>query len=63
MELGLLATAGKREEALEKVLQIPTNVFETQGADGNSLSNTIWFVSTRKPVEEKIGNAASDSVR
>ena len=60
MELGLLATAGKPEEALKQVLEIPSKVFETEGANGNSLTNTIWFVSTRKPF--KLGNATSDSL-
>jgi hypothetical protein len=56
LELSLLATAGKRQEALEAVLMIPKDVFATLGACGNSLTNTIWFMSTRKPVDIKMGN-------
>jgi hypothetical protein len=51
MQYGLLATAGQRKTALEQVLLIPEDVFESQGGLGNSLTNTIWYISTRKPVE------------
>jgi endo-1,3(4)-beta-glucanase len=56
LELSLLATAGKPDEALKAVSMIPKDVFASQGACGNSLTNTIWFMSTRKPVDIKMGN-------
>jgi endoglucanase Acf2 len=48
LQAGLLATAGDRIGALEQALQVPDFVFETDGGMGNSRTNTIWFVATRK---------------
>lgn len=47
IECGLLATAGRPREAFEKALLIPSKVFNSEGGVGNSLSNTIWYISTR----------------
>jgi endo-1,3(4)-beta-glucanase len=49
IQCGLLATAGNRKEALEQALLIPSKVFASDGGVGNSLTNTIWYISTRKP--------------
>ncbi|CAB9505244.1 Endo-1,3(4)-beta-glucanase [Seminavis robusta] len=49
LQAGLCAEAGDHEDALEQALAIPTKVFISQGGDGNSLTNTIWFIATRKP--------------
>jgi endo-1,3(4)-beta-glucanase len=51
LQAGLLATAGNRSGALQQALQVPDFVFETDGGMGNSRTNTIWFVATRKPIE------------
>ena len=51
MQSALLATTGKRDEALKQALAIPSQVFLSEGGIGNSLSNTIWFIATRKPVD------------
>jgi endo-1,3(4)-beta-glucanase len=56
IQCGLLATAGNRKEALEQALLIPSKVYTTDGGVGNSLTNTIWYISTRKPVDGN-GNA------
>ena len=48
LQAGLCATAGNREEALKQALAVPTKVFASEGGVGNSLSNTIWYISTRK---------------
>ena len=50
IQAGLCATAGDRQEALEQALAVPTKVFASQGGVGNSLSNTIWYIGTRKQV-------------
>jgi endo-1,3(4)-beta-glucanase len=52
MQCGLLATAGNRKEALEQAMLIPSKVYTTDGGVGNSLTNTIWYISTRKPVDQ-----------
>ena len=50
LQAGLMATVGQSSEALKQALEIPSKVFATEGGVGNSLSNTIWFIATRKPV-------------
>ncbi|KAL3793171.1 hypothetical protein ACHAW5_000368 [Stephanodiscus triporus] len=47
-EPALLAEIGKIDDALNMALEIPTDVFISEGACGNSLANTLWFISTRK---------------
>lgn len=48
VQAGLLAETGKIDEALEMAAEVPTEVFISDGACGESLSNTLWFISTRK---------------
>jgi endoglucanase Acf2 len=48
-QAGLLATIGNRDEAVQQALELPTQVFENEGAVGNSLTNTLWYIATRKP--------------
>ena len=47
-EPALLAEIGKIDDALKMALEIPPDVFISEGACGNSLANTLWFISTRK---------------
>lgn len=49
LQAGLLATTGDREEALEQAMTIPAKVFESQGGLGNTRTNLIWYIATRKP--------------
>jgi hypothetical protein len=49
LEAGLLATTGDREEAMKQAFAVPAKVYESQGGMGNSLSNLIWYIATRKP--------------
>jgi len=51
LQAGLLATTGDRKTALKQALAIPTEVFASQGGGGNSLSNTIWYIATRKQID------------
>jgi hypothetical protein len=60
IQCGLLATTGNRKKALEQALLIPSEVFTSDGGVGNSLSNTIWYISTRKPVDIN-GDALDES--
>ena len=50
LQAGLLATTGSHEEAIDQALDVPKKVFATDGGVGNSLSNTLWFIATRKSV-------------
>lgn len=53
LQAGLLATTGDREGAMEQAVKVPTKVFETQGGMGNSMSNLVWYIATRKPYGTK----------
>jgi hypothetical protein len=46
--LAMLATVGHRDDAIEKALDLPLAVFDSAGGNGHSLTNTIWYLSTRK---------------
>ena len=38
---------GHKQLALEKLLKIPKEAFDSAGGSGHSLSNSIWYISTR----------------
>jgi endo-1,3(4)-beta-glucanase len=63
LQAGLLATAGDQKTALEQVLAVPTKTFDSLGGEGNSLTNTIWFISTRKPVDVQLMNVTANATR
>jgi hypothetical protein len=48
IQAGLLAETGEIDKALEMAAEIDEDVYFSDGACGNSLSNTLWFISTRK---------------
>ncbi len=48
LQAGLLAETGEIDAALEFASDIPEEVYLTDGGCGNSLTNTLWFISTRK---------------
>lgn len=48
IQAGLLAETGEIDEALEMASDIDEQIYFSDGACGNSLSNTLWFISTRK---------------
>mmetsp|Transcript_223 Transcript_223/g.544 ORF Transcript_223/g.544 Transcript_223/m.544 type:complete len:1015 (+) Transcript_223:213-3257(+) len=43
----ILATIGRVQEAIEKILKIPLTAYESAGGNGHSKSNTLWYLSTR----------------
>jgi endoglucanase Acf2 len=47
IQAGLCATAGNVDEALDQALALSDDAFDSEGAFGNSLSNTIWYIATR----------------
>ena len=49
VQAGLLAETGEISDALELAADIPKKVFISEGGDGNSLTNTLWFIATRPP--------------
>ena len=54
MLCGLKATIGDRDGAVKDVLDIPVQVFKSEGGDGHTRSNLLWYVSTRPDVDLKI---------
>lgn len=50
--LALLATLGHREKALKHAKELTDAVFDSPGGNGHSLSNTIWYISTRPEPSE-----------
>lgn len=48
IQSGLCATTGSRDDALKQALAIPEEVFRSDGGVGQSMSNTIWYIATRK---------------
>ncbi len=43
----ILASLGHPKLAMEKALALPESVFESAGGSGHSLSNTLWYISSR----------------
>jgi endoglucanase Acf2 len=62
LQAGLCAEAGDKEKALEQLFSIPLKVFDSQGGQGNSLSNMIWFISTRSAFDSsKVASSKSNN--
>ena len=47
MQLAMLASVGHVEFAIDRAMAIPAKVFTSAGGNGHSLSNTLWYLSTR----------------
>ena len=65
LKLGALATVGHGRLALSRARLLPDEVFESAGGNGHSLTNTLWFIATRAPVENPLplDEASSTSVQ
>jgi len=50
--LAMLATIGHIDFAVNQALAMPSFVFGSPGGSGHSKSNTVWYLSTRPPVDE-----------
>jgi len=48
LQYAVLATIGDREKAFNQVLKLPNDVFLSAGGSGHSLTNTLWFIGSRK---------------
>mmetsp|Transcript_20623 Transcript_20623/g.31542 ORF Transcript_20623/g.31542 Transcript_20623/m.31542 type:complete len:1162 (-) Transcript_20623:344-3829(-) len=47
----VLAEVGHADLAFQKALKVPHDVFDSAGGDGHSMTNTLWYISTRPKVE------------
>ncbi|CAB9497949.1 Endo-1,3(4)-beta-glucanase [Seminavis robusta] len=52
--LAILATVGQQDEAIQKTLELPSSVFTSAGGNGHSLTNTLWYLSTRPKVDDPL---------
>lgn len=52
--LAVVATGGHAHEAFSEALKLPESVFDTPGGNGHSLSNTLWFLTTRRLIENPV---------
>jgi hypothetical protein len=61
--LAILATVGHQKMAMNQTLMMPKDAFGGPAGDGHSLSNTLWYISTRPAVTpiELDRNKHSDS--
>jgi hypothetical protein len=54
LQLAVLATVGYPEVALPRVQELNRDAFLTAGGNGQSKTNTLWYISTRPPVEDPV---------
>lgn len=54
LQFAMLATVGYPELAFNKTLRLDPEVFKSAGGNGHSLTNSLWYISTRKVVEEPL---------
>ena len=51
LELCILSEVGHTQDAFSKALKLPSAVFLSAGGNGQSLTNTLWYISTRPQVK------------
>lgn len=51
LQLGVMATVGHIDLAMDRAKALPADVFESAGGNGHSRSNTMWFIATRAEAE------------
>lgn len=52
--LGSLAAVGHPKLASEKAVKLPEGAFTSAGGDGHSLTNILWYIATRPPVNRPL---------
>lgn len=65
LQYAILSTVGHKELAIKKTLEIPKESFMSAGGSGHSLSNTLWYLSTRPdtiPLDLENPSTTTDSV-
>ena len=51
LQFSILAAVGHRSLAAKRAIDLPRRVFESAGGNGHSLTNTLWYISTRPDTE------------
>mmetsp|Transcript_51911 Transcript_51911/g.57996 ORF Transcript_51911/g.57996 Transcript_51911/m.57996 type:complete len:1231 (-) Transcript_51911:85-3777(-) len=54
LQLAILATVGYAAEAVMKVKELPDESFTNAGGNGQSRSNTIWYLATRPNINSSV---------
>ncbi|GMH53169.1 hypothetical protein TrLO_g11715 [Triparma laevis f. longispina] len=57
---GIQATIGDVDGAINEVLELKDDVYVSAGGNGQSRTNTIWYISTRPYVELKVDDSGDD---
>jgi hypothetical protein len=52
LQLGILATVGHADVALDRIEELPKEVYTSAGGNGQSQSNTLWYLATRPVVAD-----------
>jgi hypothetical protein len=60
LQLAILATVGHIDVAAGRVEALPNEAYENAGGNGQSKSNTLWYISTRPSVANPIALDDSD---
>jgi hypothetical protein len=60
LRLAVLATIGYPEVALPQVLDLPRDAFLQAGGNGQSRTNTLWYIATRPEVTDRVPLDTSD---
>lgn len=60
LQLAILATVGYAEHAADRVKELLPESYENAGGNGQSKSNTIWYIATRPFVENPVPMDQSD---
>lgn len=60
LQLGILATVGHIDVAAGRVEGLPDEAYENAGGNGQSKSNTLWYISTRRSVANPVALDDSD---
>ena len=58
---GVQATIGDVDNAMSEALQLPSDVFVSAGGNGHSLTNTLWWISTRPYVSIQLDDDGGDT--
>ena len=53
-QLAIMATVGHPQQAFKKAIAINQTVYASAGGNGHSLTNTLWYISTRPAVEDPL---------
>ncbi len=51
LQFSVLAAVGHRSLAAKRAIDLPREVFDSAGGNGHSLTNTLWYISTRPDTE------------